>query len=158
MGFVDSLKEAASSISELPVVGGFVNGVTKFSDPSYWYEQNRADNINQENMNFQREMQDRSYDKAFENWKKEFDIESEWNSPTSQVSRLFAAGINPAVQNAAMNGTMNLPSAVGGNPSHTPMLEGTSHSDSALKNAAEGLHASILNTRTKDMLNAVSQH
>lgn len=157
MGFVDSLKEAASTVSELPVVGGFVNGVTKFSDPSYWYEQNRADNLNQENMNFQREMQERSYDMAFENWMKEFNIESEWNSPTSQVSRLLAAGINPAVQNAAMNGTMNLPSAVGGNPSPVPMLEGTSHSDSALKNAAEGLHASILNTKTKDMLNAEIQ-
>lgn len=150
MGFLD----VAYDTFENSFLGGLSNGVSKFADPSYWYEQNRADNISAENRQFQEYMTDKSYDLAYKNWRKEFDIESKFNSAPNQVSLLRSAGINPAVQQAAMNGTINMPSAVGGNATAPVPVEGVSHSDSHFLNAAKGLNTSIVNEKTKDLINS----
>lgn len=150
MSFID----AAVSAWQNSVIGGVSNGLSKFSDPSYWYEQNRADNISEENRNFQREMTEKSYKYALENWQKEFEIESNWNKASNQVSLMRAAGINPAVSQAAMNGTINMPSAVGGHATAPQSFEGVSHSDTSFMNVARGVNSSLVNDKTKALINS----
>ena len=53
----------------------------------------------------------------FEKWKKQFDLENQYNDPSSQIARMMAAGINPAAAASQLLNGGNSTANIGGSSS-----------------------------------------
>lgn len=107
----------------------------------------------------QRELTQMQYRLSHDNWEKQFDKESAYNTPSMQRQRMEQAGFNPFVSQAADNGTINMPAQAGaGGATVNPVPNYIESYSKAALAGLQGIHQGLVNDKTKDMLNATLQN
>ena len=157
MNFVDSLIDSAGSTLGSVITWPLAN-----------YSNNRQNNMNRENMElgwkYQRDLQQQSSELQYENWLKQFNAQNAYNSPSSEVARMLAAGINPFVANngstvtagsSSMPAAASAPSSSSPSIASAPSLAGSfSEFSQGIKDISQAIGQNIHNSKAKAILDA----
>ena len=157
MSFVDSLIDSTGSTLASVITWPLAN-----------YSNNRQNNMNRENMElgwkYQRDLQQQSSELQYENWLKQFNAQNAYNSPSSEVARMLAAGINPFVSNngstvtagsSSMPAAASAPSSSSPSIASAPSLAGSfSEFSQGIKDISQAIGQNIHNSKAKAILDA----
>lgn len=117
MGFLGDLTKAATSGLTGGVTGLLSGGIASLGSQLFGSnsDQKRAFEYQKQLQQMQNDWQAQQNQKAMDyqrqNWKEQFNLTNQYNSPTASVQRLISAGLNPA---GALNNAGNTSASVGG--------------------------------------------
>lgn len=117
MGFLGDLTKAAMSGLNGGVSGLISGGIASLGSQLFGSnnDQRKAFEYQKQLQQMQNDWQAQQNQKAMDfqrqNWKEQFNMTNEYNSPTASVQRLISAGLNPA---GALNNAGNTSASVGG--------------------------------------------
>ena len=117
MGFLGDLTKSAISGMNGGVTGLISGGIATLGSKLFGSnnEQKKAFEYQKQLQQMQNDWQAQQNQKAMDfqrqNWKEQFNMTNEYNSPSASVQRLISAGLNPA---GALNNAGNTSASVGG--------------------------------------------